>query len=48
MIFPFINGQSGWDIPLTKKQFVDFGKFMYQIHSMKLPDEYTKNAKREI
>jgi spectinomycin phosphotransferase len=47
MIFSFINGQSGWDISLTKDQFVDFGKFMYRIHSMKFPKEYTKIIPKE-
>jgi spectinomycin phosphotransferase len=47
MIFPFINGQSGWDISLTKDQFVDFREFMYRIHSMKFPKKYTKIIPKE-
>jgi spectinomycin phosphotransferase len=47
MIFPFINGQSGWDISLTRDQFVDFGKFMHRMHSMKFPMEYTKMIPKE-
>ena len=41
MLFPYINGQSGWDSSLTKDQFLEFGKFMYNLHSIKLPDKYS-------
>jgi spectinomycin phosphotransferase len=27
MMYPYINGKSGWDVTLTKDQFVEFGKF---------------------
>jgi spectinomycin phosphotransferase len=47
MIFPFINGQSGWDVSLNKNQFIDFGKFMCKIHSMKFPKEYIKILPKE-
>jgi spectinomycin phosphotransferase len=47
MIFPFINGQPGWDISLAKDQFVDFGKFMHTIHSTELPDAYSRIIPKE-
>jgi hypothetical protein len=34
MLFSFIDGQSGWDISLTKEQFYEFGKFMFNLHSV--------------
>jgi spectinomycin phosphotransferase len=40
MLFPFINGQSGWDVSLTKEQFYGFGKFMFNLHSIDLPEKY--------
>lgn len=42
MLYPFINGKSGWDTGLTKEQFVEFGEFMSQLHSVKIPEEYKK------
>jgi spectinomycin phosphotransferase len=47
MIFPFINGQPGWNISLTKDQFVDFGKFMHTIHSTELPSAYSRIIPKE-
>ena len=41
-VYPFVEGQSGWKKPLTKNQFIDFGKFMSRLHSLELPDKYKK------
>jgi spectinomycin phosphotransferase len=43
MLFPYINGQSGWNISLSKEQFIEFGKFMYNLHSANIPNKYTTN-----
>jgi len=43
-IFPFIDGKSGWDINLTNDRFVQFGKFMKELHSGILPEEYLKKV----
>jgi spectinomycin phosphotransferase len=40
ILFPYINGQSGWDISFTKDQFNEFGQFMHRLHSVKLPNEH--------
>jgi spectinomycin phosphotransferase len=40
ILFPFIDGQSGWDVSLTKDQFYEFGKFMSYLHSMDLSERY--------
>jgi spectinomycin phosphotransferase len=40
VLFPYIDGQSGWDNFLSKNQFFDFGKFMYNLHSINLPHKY--------
>ena len=39
MMYPYINGKSGWDVTLTKEQFIEFGRFMYKLHSVKLPND---------
>ena len=40
MMYPYIIGKSGWDVTLTKEQFIEFGRFMYKLHSVKLPNDY--------
>jgi spectinomycin phosphotransferase len=47
MLFPFINGPSGWNISLTKDQFIDFGTFMRAIHSTELPGAYSRIIPKE-
>jgi len=42
ILYPFIHGQSGWDKALTNSQFIDLGKFLYNLHSIELPNEYIK------
>jgi spectinomycin phosphotransferase len=42
MMYPYINGKSGWDVTLTKEQFFEFGRFMHKLHSVKLPNNYLK------
>jgi len=42
MMYPYIVGKSGWDVTLTKEQFIEFGRFMYKLHSVKLPNDYLK------
>ena len=42
ILYPFINGQSGWNKSLTNDQFTKFGKFMYNLHSLELINEYKK------
>jgi spectinomycin phosphotransferase len=39
MMYPYITGKSGWDVTLTKEQFIEFGRFMYKLHSVKLPND---------
>jgi spectinomycin phosphotransferase len=39
IVFPYINGHSGGDVPLTKDQFIEFGKFMNYLHTTKYPEE---------
>jgi spectinomycin phosphotransferase len=42
MMYPYINGKSGWDVSLTKEQFIDYGRFMYKLHSVNLPNDCLK------
>ena len=42
MMYPYIIGKSGWDVILTKEQFIEFGRFMYKLHSVKPPNGYFK------
>ena len=42
MMYPYINGKSGWNVTLTKEQFIEFGRFMYKLHSVKPPNDYLK------
>jgi spectinomycin phosphotransferase len=41
-IYPYINGQSGWDVELTEDQFIKLGKFMFDLHSIILPKKHLK------
>jgi spectinomycin phosphotransferase len=43
MLFPYVNGQSGWNVSLSKDQFVEFGEFMNNLHSTNILNKYTKN-----
>jgi spectinomycin phosphotransferase len=47
-IYPYINGQSGWDVKLTKDQFINFGKFMFNLHSITLPKKHLKSIPDKI
>jgi spectinomycin phosphotransferase len=47
MVFPFINGQSGWNVSLTKNQFIEFGNVLHELHSMKLPHKYKNSIRKE-
>jgi len=39
-LFPYINGQSGWNSSFTKDQFYKFGQFMHGLHSIEITNEY--------
>lgn len=47
ILLPYINGKSGWNKKLTKEQFIDFGKFMKTLHSIKCPEEYLNSMQIE-
>jgi len=47
MLYPFINGKSGWDVTLTKEHFYKFGKFLYKLHSTEIPEKYINNIYKD-
>ena len=42
ILYPYIYGKSGWDSSLTKDQFMEFGRFMKNLHLLDLPNESKK------
>ena len=40
VMYPFIDGQSGWEASLTKDQLINFGKFLYSLHSIQASKKY--------
>lgn len=47
MVFPFIEGQDGFNRDLTDEQWVKLGKVMRQIHSLAVPLEIQRMVRRE-
>ncbi|PKO12891.1 MAG: phosphotransferase [Chloroflexi bacterium HGW-Chloroflexi-10] len=47
ILYPFIEGQDGYAIPLTTQQWYTFGSTLHQIHTMYLPAELTSSLRRE-
>lgn len=38
IVYPFIEGENGFSRPLSDDQWIRFGKFLRQIHDVRLPD----------
>jgi spectinomycin phosphotransferase len=47
ILYPFINGDNGMNLGLSDKQWIDYGAFLKNLHSVKLPDELAKNLQKE-
>lgn len=47
IVYPFIEGQNGFDRSLSDQQWVRFGKTLRQIHEMEVPEAVRKHIRRE-
>ena len=39
ILYPFINGKSGFNTDLTKEQWIEFGKTLHQIHNFEISNK---------
>jgi spectinomycin phosphotransferase len=47
ILYPFIEGKSGWDAGLSDEQWVAFGVILKQLHSMTLSPDLLKRVPKE-
>jgi spectinomycin phosphotransferase len=47
MVFPFVEGQSGWQVPLKDQHWIEFGKALKSIHQAVLPQGVLDRVARE-
>jgi spectinomycin phosphotransferase len=47
ILYPFIDGDNGMNLGLTDKQWLEYGTFLKQLHSIQLPDELVRTIQRE-
>ncbi len=47
ILYPFIDGDNGMNLGLTDKQWIEYGTFLKQLHSIKLPNELSNTIQRE-
>jgi spectinomycin phosphotransferase len=47
ILYPFIEGRSGWDIGLTDDQWVAFGAILRRLHAIHLPPDLLERMPRE-
>lgn len=47
VLYPFIAGQSGWNVPLSEAQWVEFGETVKRIQSVSLPPALAEQIRRE-
>lgn len=47
MLYPFIDGQDGYEVALSDRQWQDFGAALKRIHTVNIPFEIIKTMPRE-
>ncbi len=47
IVYPFVEGQNGFVQPLTQLQWIQLGKLLRQIHSLKVPETIQRRMRRE-
>lgn len=47
MLYPFLRGDSHWDMPLTAAQWRDWGRIMRSIHDASIPPELARYVPNE-
>ncbi len=47
ILYPFVEGQNGWDVPLSEEQWKVFGRTLKRIHTLELPEELKARIPRE-
>lgn len=47
ILYPFIEGQNGFETNMTEKQWVEFGSVLQRLHCSKFSDAKTKNIQHE-
>ena len=47
MLYPFIAGKDGYELPLTKRQWFEFGEALHAIHSSRVPPDLAGLIPRE-
>lgn len=48
ILYPFVDGQSGFDVALTQPQWDAFGKALKRIHTTALPDRLAQEMETEV
>lgn len=48
IVYPFIEGNDGFNRPLNSSQWIELGKTLRRIHDMKVPNSLETKIKREI
>lgn len=46
-VFPFITGKSGYEVPLTTRNWRDFGAALKRLHTLAVPPELRNRLQRE-
>src|SRR5215213_4174681 len=47
IVYPFIDGTSGFEVALTERQWADFGTALQRIHTSNLPPGLRQNIQKE-
>ena len=47
ILYPFIDGQSGMEVGLSEAQWIELGKLLRKMHTIRLPDELAAQVRRE-
>jgi spectinomycin phosphotransferase len=47
VLYPFVEGRNGFEVPLSARQWIDFGRALRSIHTMSLPAALSNSLDRE-
>ncbi len=47
ILYPFVEGRDGYAVPLSDRQWVEFGAALKKIHTAKMPPALIQNVRRE-
>src|SRR5215212_6383251 len=47
ILYPFVEGTSGFDVELTEHQWADFGAALQRIHTLSLPPVLSQKTQKE-